>query len=55
MKTATAKNCTNAGRSVPRYPNAADRRYYLQKLVDGLLGIATAVGAFVTLVFFLLL
>ena len=55
MKTATMKRYSHAGRHVPRYPNAADRRYYLQKLVDGLLGIATAVGAFVTLIFCLLL
>lgn len=55
MKTATIKQYRNVSRSVPRYPNAADRRYYLQKLLDGLLGIATGVGAFVTLVFLLLL
>lgn len=55
MKTATMKRCSHTNRHIPRYPNAADRRYYLQKLVDGLLGIATAVGAFITLIFFLLL
>lgn len=54
MKTATMKRYTSTSR-VPRYPNAADRRYYLHKLLDGILGIATAVGAFVTLIFFLLL
>lgn len=41
--------------TVPRYPNAADRRYYLHKLLDGALAVATGVGAFVTLVFLILL
>lgn len=54
MKTATMKRYTSTSR-IPRYPNAADRRYYLHRLLDGILGIATAVGAFVTLIFFLLL
>lgn len=40
---------------VPRYPNAADRQYYLRKLVDAALAIATGIGAFVTLVFLILL
>lgn len=55
MKTAIVKQHTATSRSVPRYPNAADRRYYLHRLLDALLGLATAVGAFVTLIFFLLL
>lgn len=37
------------------YPNAADRRYFLQKLLDGLLATATVVGALTALVFLLLL
>lgn len=41
--------------AVPRYPNAADRRYYMRKLLDGVLALATGVGAFVTLAFLLLL
>ena len=40
---------------VPRYPNAADRRYYMEKILNGLLAIVTGIGAFVTLVFFMLL
>jgi hypothetical protein len=39
----------------PRYPNAADRQYYLDKLLNGLLAIVTGIGAFVTLVFLMLL
>ena len=42
-------------RSVPRYPNAADRQYYLNKLLDAALAAATGIGAFITLVFLLLL
>ena len=37
------------------YPNAADRRYYLRKLLDGVLALATVVGALTALVFLLLL
>lgn len=37
------------------YPNAADRRYYLQKLLDGVLALATIVGGLTALVFLLLL
>lgn len=55
MKTATIRRSAPLPRSAPRYPNAADRRYYLRKLVDGLLALATGVGAFVTIVFLLLL
>jgi len=39
----------------PRYPNAADRRYYLEKLLDGALATVTGIGAFVALVFLILL
>ncbi len=55
MKTQTIRRTSALPRSTPRYPNAADRRYYLHKLVDGLLALATGVGAFVTIVFLLLL
>lgn len=48
MKTVTVR------RSVPRYPNAADHRYYLRKLVDGALSVAVGVGTFVTLAFLFL-
>lgn len=54
MKTATIRRA-NIPCKVPRYPNAADHRYYLRKLVDGLLVFATATGAFVALTFLLLL
>lgn len=37
------------------YPNAADRRYYLKKLLDGVLALATIVGGLTALVFLLLL
>lgn len=37
------------------YPNAADRRYYLHKLLDGVLALATVVGGLTALVFLLLL
>lgn len=40
---------------IPRYPNAADRRYYLGKLLDAALATATCIGALITLVFLLLL
>lgn len=40
---------------IPRYPNIADRRYYLNKLLDVVLATATGIGAFITLVFLLLL
>jgi hypothetical protein len=39
----------------PAYPNAADRQYYLHRLLDGALAVATAVGAVVVLVFLLML
>lgn len=39
----------------PAYPNAADRSYYLQKLLDGLLALATVVGGLTALVFLLLM
>lgn len=53
MKTAVMKN--NVRMKAPAYPNAADRSYYLRKLLDGALAVATAVGGVVVLVFFLLL
>lgn len=54
MKTMTMnRNCRTLRR--PAYPNAADRRYYLRKLLDGLLAVATSVGMVVTIVFLLLL
>lgn len=45
------KKCPKA----PRYPNAADRNYYLNKLLDGALATVTGIGAFVALVFLILL
>ena len=38
----------------PAYPNAADRRYYLHKLLDGVLSMATIVGGLTALIFLLL-
>ena len=43
----------NAKRTAPAYPNAADHRYFLEKLVDGLLSAAICVGV-VTIMFFLI-
>lgn len=37
----------------PAYPNAADRRYFLHKLVDGVLALATVVGGLAAFVFLL--
>jgi hypothetical protein len=39
----------------PAYPNAAERQYFMQRLLDGALAVATAVGAVVVLVFLLML
>lgn len=53
MKTATVNRSVKPVRYP--YPNAADRRYYLQKLLDGALALATLVGGLTALVFLLLL
>jgi hypothetical protein len=37
----------------PAYPNAADRSYFLHKLLDGVLALATVVGGLTALVFLL--
>jgi hypothetical protein len=37
------------------YPNAAERRYYLQKLLDGVLALATVVGGLTAMVFLIFL
>ena len=50
MKTATASRTAR-----PAYLNAADRRYYLRKLLDAALGLAILVGAVSALVFLFLL
>lgn len=42
-------------RSAPAYPNAANRRYFLHKLLDGVLAAATVVGIFTALIFLILL
>jgi hypothetical protein len=53
MKAATVQN---RRKYVSRpFPNAADRRYILQKLLDGVLTLATVVGGLTALVFLLLL
>lgn len=51
MKTIT-QNRQNKVR-YPAYPNAADRRYFLHKLLDGALAVVTTVGAVVAMVFLL--
>ena len=51
MKTIT-QNRQNKVR-YPAYPNAADREYFLHKLLDGALAVVTTVGAVVALVFLL--
>jgi hypothetical protein len=38
-------------RPIPRYPNAADHRYYLRKLVDGALSVAVGLGATVAFLY----
>ena len=52
MKTVAVKSTIH---SAPAYPNAASRRYFLNKLLDGALAIATVVGIFTALVFLILL
>lgn len=51
MKTASAyrKGVT----IVPAYPNAADRRYFLNKFLEGLLTAATITGFLVAILFFI--
>ena len=39
----------------PAYPNAASPRYYLNKLLNGALAVATAVGGITAVVFLILL
>jgi hypothetical protein len=39
----------------PVCPNATDREYYLHKLLDGLLAVATCFGAIVAFLFLLFL
>lgn len=41
--------------NIPRYPNAADRGYYLRRLLDAALGVAMGIGAFVTFAFLFLM
>ncbi len=53
MKAAVVKNDLKP--KAPAYPNAADRSYYLHKLLDAALAIATAVGGVIAFVFLLLL
>lgn len=53
MKAATIRT---SRRPVSRpYPNAADRRYFLQRLLDGVLTLATVVGGLTALVFLIFL
>ena len=43
----------NRTRTAPAYPNAADRQYYVEKLVDSILSAAICVGI-ITILFFLI-
>jgi hypothetical protein len=53
MKAATIRT---SRRPVSRpYPNAADRRYFLQRLLDGVLTLATVVGGLTALIFLIFL
>lgn len=52
MKTAIVNRSI---RNIPAYPNAASRRYFLHKLLDGALAVATAVGGIIALVFLILM
>lgn len=49
MKAATIYRAMNS--RYPAYPNAADRRYFLRKFLDGLLTAFTVVGIVVAIVF----
>lgn len=51
MKTAAIQ--TKRKISKPAYPNAASRSYFLHKLLDGVLALATVVGGLTALVFLL--
>lgn len=57
MKAATVHRNTHSVRYPVRhrYPNAADRSYHFHRILDGLLAVATAVGAVTALVFLILL
>lgn len=48
MKTAAIRRTVP---TTPAYPNAASRRYFLNRLLDGALAVATAVGTITALVF----
>lgn len=39
----------------PAYPNAAERGYFLRRILDGILAVAITVGAVVAMLFLLLL
>lgn len=54
MKTAIISRKNARNHPIPRYPGAADRRYFLRKLLDGALAVATGVGAFVVFAFLFL-
>lgn len=48
MKTAAIRRTVH---TAPAYPNAASRRYFLHRLLDGALAVATAVGTITALVY----
>lgn len=53
MKTAVINRQTKV--HYPAYPNAAERSYFLHRLLDGALAVTIAVGAVVALIFLLML
>lgn len=53
MKTAVINRQTKI--HCPAYPNAAERSYFLHRLLDGALAAAIAVGSVVALIFLLML
>ena len=54
MKTNAYRYRYNGPRNQPRYPNEADRRYFEQKLLDGVTSVITGMGI-VTIFLYLML
>lgn len=52
MKTAAVYRTKNVA---PAYPNAADRRYFIDRFVEGALTAATITGFLTAVLFFILL
>lgn len=54
MKTNNCRYLYTGRRDQPRYPNEADRRYFEQKLLDGITSVITGMGV-ITIFFYLFL